>query len=560
MLYMFSYYRKCLFIFIFLFSKCESINDTNSKFILNVRGNSDNLYFYYITLFMGNKKENQSFIIDTTSSITTSPCTLCASCGDHLNEYYIINDTSSIIGMNSIECDYLPNVFNDTSEFKINKYFEKKNCKFFSELENEKIFGLYLEHSVAFESILSNINDEENDEDYISEENEFQLPIGCSLKETGFLQSTLSDGVVGLNNNNKSFVSMLYRKELIKNNLFSLCLNREGGYLSLGEIDTKYHICSEVKFIDYNQSKESYEVETEKIVIKDIEIQTNYTSIINSASTFSYFPEIIFNNISMAFFAACSEYDGQCGKLKRIEGYGICSDFKSNNDSIKAIKYIFPLIKINFKNYEFNWEPKDYSLNFTYKNKFRICFGIDTEKDLDKIILGTNFMHGHDIIFDRENGKIGFCEASCGRNISEKNERLSKKTLIEKEREKIVNNIKIEIQTQKQEIEDEENNRNGFNDEENSDNDTNIFIHNKDKDINNKYYKYLVLSLIIIFILFVIFIVFNNLYYNDIELNENEHLIKNERINTKNISNKSIIESDSSTQKIELVDTEDEKH
>ena len=560
MLYMFSYYRKCLFIFIFLFSKCESINDTNSKFILNVKGNSDNLYFYYITLFMGNKKENQSFIIDTTSSITTSPCTLCASCGDHLNEYYIINDTSSIIDMNSTECDYLPNIFNGTIEFKVNKYFEERNCKFYSELENEKIFGLYLEHSVSFESILSNINNDENDEDYISEENEFQLPIGCSLKETGFLQTTLSDGVVGLNNNNKSFVSMLYRKELITNNLFSLCLNREGGYLSLGEIDTKYHICPEIKFIDYNQSKEAYEVETEKIVIKDIEIQTNYTSIINSASTFSYFPEIIFNNISMAFFAACSEYDGQCGKLKRIEGYGICSDFKTNNDSIKAIKYIFPLIKINFKNYVFNWEPKDYSLNFSYKNKFRICFGIDTEKDLDKIILGTNFMHGHDIIFDRENGKIGFCEASCGRNISEKNERLSNKTLIEEEREKIVNNIKNEIQTQKQEIEDEENNRNGFNDEENSDNDTNIFIHNKDKDINNKYYKYLVLSLIIIFILFAIFIVFNNLYYNDIELNENEHLIKNERINFKNISNKSIIESDSSTQKIELIDTEDEKH
>ena len=508
---------------------------------------------------MGNKKQNQSFIIDTTSSIITSPCSLCESCGDHLNEYYIINDTSSIIDMDSKECNYLPNILNDTIELKMNKYVEENYCKFYYELEKEKIYGLYLENSVSFESILSNTNTNNNDniEDFISEEDEFQIPIGCSLKETGFLQSSLADGIIGLNNNNKSFISMIYRKELIKNNLFSLCLDRDGGYLSLGEIDTKYHICPEIKFIDFNKSKELYELDIEKIIIKDIEIQSNYTSILNSASTLSYFPEIIFNNISMAFFAACSEYDRQCGKIKRIEGYGICLDFKNNNDSIKAIKYILPIIKINFKKYIFNWEPKDYTLNYTYKNKIRICLGIDTEKNLDKIILGTNFMHGHDIIFDRENGKIGFCEASCGRNISEKNERLSNKNKKEEERKKIVIDIKNVIQTQKQEIEDEENNK--TNNDENQDNDTNIHIYNKNKDDNNKYYKFLIFYLIIIFILFVIFIFFNNRYYNNIGSNESEQFINNERMNAKYKETKNINEFDSSGQKIELVDTEDNK-
>ena len=552
MLCLYSYFVNFLFIFIFLLCKCQSINNTESKFVLNVKGNSDNLYFYYITLFMGKEKQNQSFIIDTTSSITTSPCSLCSSCGDHLNEYYIINETSSIIDMDSKDCNYLPNIFNDTIEFKINKYFNGKNCKFFSELEKERIYGLYLENSVSFESVLSNINNNDNIDDYISEEDEFQIPIGCSLNETGFLQTTLADGIFGLNNNNKSFVSMLYRKKFIKYNLFSICLDRDGGYWSLGEIDTKYHICPEIKFIDYNKSKELYELEIEKVIIKDIEIQSNYTSILNSASTLSYFPEIMFNNISMAFFATCSEYDKQCGKIKRIEGYGICSDFKNNNDPVKAIKYILPLIKINFKNYEFNWEPKDYALNYTYKNKLRICFGIDTEKNLDKIILGSNFMHGHDIIFDREKAKIGFCEASCGRNITEKNERLINKTQKEEEREKIVNNIKNEIKIQKQEIEDEENN--SLNNDESLDNDTNIFIHNNNKE-NNKYYKNLILYLIIIFVLFAIFIFFNNIYHNNNEFNENEQ----ERINAKYKTTKNINELDSSGQKIELVDTEDNK-
>ena len=257
----------------------------------------------------------------------------------------------------------------------------------------------------------------------------------------------------------------------------------------------------------------------------------------------------------MAFFAACSEYDRQCGKIKRIEGYGICSDFKNYNDSIKAIKYILPIIKINFKNYEFNWEPKDYALNYTYKSKIRICFGIDTEKNLNKIIFGSNFMHGHDIIFDRENGKIGFCEASCGRNISEKNERILNKTKKEEERAKIVNVIKNEIKTQTQENNEEENNR--INNDENLDNDTTMFIYNKDKDNNNKYYKYLIFYLIIIFILFAIFIFFNNVYYNNIESNVSEQYINNERINAKYKTSKDINEFDSSGQKIELIDTED---
>ena len=259
----------------------------------------------------------------------------------------------------------------------------------------------------------------------------------------------------------------------------------------------------------------------------------------------------------MAFFIACSEYEDQCGKLKRIEGYGICSDFKNINDSIKAIKYIYPSIKIYFKNYEFNWEPENYALNFSSKNKIRICFGIDTEKNLDKIILGTNFMHGQDIIFDRENGKIGFCEASCGRNMSEKNKSSINKTKIEKEKEKFANGIKDESQIQKNKIIYEENNITDINDDNTTDNETNTYIYNKEKDTNNKYYKYLIVSLIIIFILFSIFIFFNNFYNEEIVSNQSESFLKNQRMKLKYNAPKNINELDSSTQKIELVETED---
>ena len=546
-----SYIRKILFIFLFLSSKYESINpSSDKKYVLNVKGNSDKLYFYYITAFIGKEKQIQTFLLDTTSSVTTSPCNLCSSCGDHFNEYYIINQTKSLINKDTSECRVLTNVF-DNNKFDKGIKIDANSCKFISTLDNEKIFGVYSNNLVSFESIIPEMMNETGVNEYISKDNEFQIPMGCSLKETGFLMSALADGIIGLNNNIKSFISMMYRKQFIPQNLFSLCLDNEGGYLSLGNIYTKYHICTEIEYIDYNPTKESYEIKTEKIQIKDIEIKSEYISIINSGSTITYFPEQVFNEISYAFFSICSEYNGQCGELKRIEGYGICSDFKNTDIYFNATRYIFPLIKIKFNNYEFIWKPKNYVLNFPFKNKIRACLGIDTEKNLNKIILGTNFMHGYDIIFDRTNFKIGFCEASCGRKTIYKNNSVS----IEEEMKKYENEIKNNIKIIKKDNKDEDD-INYYNDYH-SDDDRKEFIDNTSINTNKTYYKYLIIALVIIFILFIIYFLANNIYYENALSESNNNLLKNNNsTNSAHSEIKDINKMNSLVQKVELIEND----
>ena len=546
-----SYIRKILFIFLFLSSKYESINpSSDKKYVLNVKGNSDKLYFYYITAFIGKEKQIQTFLLDTTSSVTTSPCNLCSSCGDHFNEYYIINQTKSLINKDTSECRILTNIF-DNNKFDKDIKIDANSCKFISTLDNEKIFGVYSNNLVSFESIIPEMMNETEVDEYISKDNEFQMPMGCSLKETGFLMSALADGIIGLNNNVKSFISMMYRKQFIPQNLFSLCLDNEGGYLSLGNIYTKYHICPEIEYIDYNPTKESYEIKTEKIQIKDIEIKSEYISIINSGSTITYFPEQVFNEISYAFFSICSEYNGQCGELKRIEGYGICSDFKNTDIYLNATRYIFPLIKIKFNNYEFIWKPKNYVLNFSFKNKIRACLGIDTEKNLNKIILGTNFMHGYDIIFDRTNFKIGFCEASCGRKMIYKNNSVS----IEEEMKKYENEIKNNIKIIKKDNKDEDD-INYYNDYH-SDDDRKEFIDNTSINTNKTYYKYLIIALVIIFILFIIYLLANNIYYKNALSESNNNLVKNNNsTNSAHSEIKDINKMNSLVQKVELIEND----
>ena len=546
--------KNYLYIILFISYEYVTINHQNRNFILNIKGNSDNLYFYYITMFLGTEKQIQNYILDTTSSITTSPCNLCSYCGDHLNDYYIINSNSSIININSEECKYLPNTYDTHISEECNN-FDKNKCYFLSKIEKDEIFGLYSYNNINFETINSQINDEEKTNLFNIKENSIELPLGCTLKETGFFKSSFADGIMGLNNNDKSFISLMYKKDLISNNLFSLCLDKEGGYFSIGDIDTKYHICSKIKYVEYKPFSELYELEIQKIIIKDIEIESKYSSIINSFSTISYFPEEIFNNITIALFSICSEYKGKCGKLKRIEGYGICSDFSNLENLSNAIKYILPSIKIKFENFIFNWQPKNYLLNFTFKNiknKFRTCFGIDSEKNLDKIILGTNFMHGNDIIFDRTNFRIGFCEASCSRNLSEKNEIKRKNLIIEEKKDNIENEIKNKILIKTNENRFKGKNSFNFSNEENS-----KFINTKTNNNNEsvKYFKYLVSSLLIIFILFFSFIFCNNFYYNNYSSNKSVQLNKS-KSNKFQINNKqdNINKEGLPAQKLELID------
>ena len=45
--------------------------------------------YYYAYLYLGNPAKRQSYIVDTGSSITTSPCQpYCTHCGKHENSYF----------------------------------------------------------------------------------------------------------------------------------------------------------------------------------------------------------------------------------------------------------------------------------------------------------------------------------------------------------------------------------------------------------------------------------------------------------------------------------------
>ena len=79
--------------------------ENDSYFLEQAYGNSYDLYYYYTTLYFGPNKTPQTFILDTGSPTTTSPCSKCTSCGKHLNKPYEFKDNSRIVKCYTDECN-----------------------------------------------------------------------------------------------------------------------------------------------------------------------------------------------------------------------------------------------------------------------------------------------------------------------------------------------------------------------------------------------------------------------------------------------------------------------
>jgi len=374
-------------------SNIKSLRSLNPS---SVYGNSHDLNYYYSYLYIGEQKKKQSYILDTGSSITTSPCNLCNNCGRHENEYYEINENKILKCFNN-ECSYVNNICN----------IKENDCEFLIKYnEGSLISGKYVKEYIFFEN------------NYLSEKL-IEIPIGCTNQETYFFYTQFADGIMGLQNTEKSIISILFKKGFIKNNIFTLCFDYEGGFFSIGEIFYESHLNNKISYMNIPKSN-FYQVNIINIEINGKIIHINnendiiYNSIIDSGTTISYFPYFIVEKFINEIKEKCNqdEFKDKCGINKIIRRMGNCFIFKSKKEMIYAINNIFPNITFYFQgNFTFIWEAQNYYINNS-KNEFMVCFGFEGQNSYS-ITLGSTFIKGYDFIFNIEESKIGFVKANC---------------------------------------------------------------------------------------------------------------------------------------------------
>jgi hypothetical protein len=204
---------------------------------------------------------------------------------------------------------------------------------------------------------------------------------------------------------------------VIPSNVFSLCFAPNGGYFSVGGINKTLHQEDNVKYISYYDSS-FYKVKLKDVIINSQDFlinQNDYFTIIDSGTTLSYFPRKLYNDVEKQINVVCSEINRCMGDSYTAE-IGICFKLKENITVLQFIESM-PTLTFVFENdVKYLWKPENYLFNYTdpasNDKRLTFCIGL-TGWNSNEILLGSTWMHNHDIIFDLQNKKIGLVESNC---------------------------------------------------------------------------------------------------------------------------------------------------
>ena len=412
-------------------TKYASTLKFHSHLLQTVYSDSFSKNYYYTTLYVGDKRVKQKYLLDTSSAIMSSPCSPCDECGQHKNNYfYDFNRYHKPLKCNNKICNLLPanncqlkNIGKNTCSFNTNnKINNNKLNNYNNNFGSDGLKGYYLRDIVYFETsqqkkkITNNFANNINNEKTVFRS--YAIPIGCTDAEFGEFRNLKTDGIMGLNNSPKSFISLLYNLKIIQENKFSLCFGLYGGYMSLGEIDTTYHKKDYIDYVpmldsqnyDYLININGISLNKDKRFVSGIHVAS-----IESRKTKTYFPQYIYKSIIKEFNDYCSNRNGTCGKFDYYEE-GYCSKYPNRSSLFKSVYKNWPNITLHLDDEEYHWTPLNYYY-YSFKNsEYKACLGFDGHKD-EKIILGANFFHAHDIIFDRKNKRIGIVPSDCSRKF-----------------------------------------------------------------------------------------------------------------------------------------------
>jgi hypothetical protein len=129
----------------------------------------------------------------------------------------------------------------------------------------------------------------------------------------------------------------------------------------------------------------------------------------------TYLPSSIYKELDKAVNSFCSTPNRCMGAVKKAN-VGLCYKL---NQNINLVQFIESMPTINFLfegGVTYSLKPDNYIFNYSDFNSKSdenvFCTGI-TSWDKDEILLGTTWMHNHDIIFDLQHNKIGFAASEC---------------------------------------------------------------------------------------------------------------------------------------------------
>ena len=203
------------------------------------------------------------------------------------------------------------------------------------------------------------------------------------------------------------------------------------------------------------------------------------------------------------------EKSNACGNYEYHSDFGHCFYFNNVDELNYAVENYWPIIHFNLDGYDYKWKPQNYLFNITNSKKAGGCMGINKSSG-KKITLGSSWIIGHDVIFDKQNQLIGLAEANCYQNdLINKTNGLELKDDILK---KLKSELKVENKTK-----------------------SNVTKVNKISGSKKNLENMILIFIIILVILFIIVIIMIIKFINQKNIVNSEININNNRINYINV-------------------------
>lgn len=355
-------------------------------------GNMNQYAYYFTDLLVGSPNpQRASVIIDTGSRLVGFPCSECQHCGSHLDPAYDASRSTSLTWQNcTANC---PDTCGD----------DGWRCPYKETYaEGSEISGMWFEDEVELG-------------DAFSKNPPVRVMLGCHTNENKLFYSQRANGIMGLApttgvRGQPSFLESLFRSDHVDAALFSICLGTWGGRLNVGGYDSSYHVGAEsgggINWVSMHASHYYYitPIGLSLQGASPVEVvigSTNFGyTIVDSGTTFSYFPEAVYAPLVSALRLHCEQEQHGCDKIDRE-----CWQL-SGPDAIDQ----FPTLRFKFpEGAHIDWGPKSY-LHDRGDQAWCLAF---QESQATQTVLGISFMLHKDLVFDLAHGRLGVADADC---------------------------------------------------------------------------------------------------------------------------------------------------
>ncbi|KFG60163.1 aspartyl protease ASP5 [Toxoplasma gondii RUB] len=394
--------------------------------------------YYFLDILVGTPPQRASVILDTGSSLLAFPCAGCSECGQHLDPAM---DTSRSATGEWIDCKEQERCFGSCSGgtplggLGGGGVSSMRRCMYTQTYsEGSAIRGIYFSDVVA----LGEVEQKNPPVRY-----DF---VGCHTQETNLFVTQKAAGIFGISfpkgHRQPTLLDVMFgHTNLVDKKMFSVCISEDGGLLTVGGYEptllvappesestpatealrpvagesasrrisekTSPHHAALVTWTSII-SHSTYRVPLSGMEVEGLVLGSGVddfgNTMVDSGTTYSYFPPAVFSRWRSFLSRFCTpelfcerERDGRpCWRVS--PGTDLSS--------------IFPPIKVSFgdeKNSQVWWWPEGYLYRRTGGY---FCDGLDDNR-VSASVLGLSFFKNKQVLFDREQDRVGFAAAKC---------------------------------------------------------------------------------------------------------------------------------------------------